>query len=74
MCPSVHDFCVCSLLPQIQSAILGHTWQWDTKEKDKALVAKQEQLEEAYVHEEEMRKKQEQVERDTGNPWCDGVL
>ncbi|XP_076453592.1 uncharacterized protein LOC143288832 [Babylonia areolata] len=46
---------------KIQSAILSHTWQWDTREKDKALVAKQEQLQQAHVHELEMRKKQEQV-------------
>ena len=48
-------------MSQIQGAILAHTWQWDTKEKDKALVAKQEQLEQAHIHEQEMRKKQEQV-------------
>ena len=56
---------MCDLLSQIQSAILSHTWQWDTKEKDKALVAKQEQLEQAHEHEQEMRKKQEEV-TDTG--------
>ncbi|KAL8567232.1 hypothetical protein ACOMHN_046642 [Nucella lapillus] len=46
---------------KIQSAILSHTWQWDTKEKDKALCAKQEQLEEAHQHEQEMKNKHQQL-------------
>nr|KAG5699257.1 hypothetical protein BaRGS_000459 [Batillaria attramentaria] len=46
---------------KIEAAILVNTWQRDTKEKDKALTAKQEQLEQAYQHEQELHKKQEQV-------------
>ncbi|KAK7090614.1 hypothetical protein V1264_010386 [Littorina saxatilis] len=49
------------MIEKIQSAILASTWQWDTKEKDKALVAKQEQIEQSHVHEQEMQKKHAQV-------------
>lgn len=45
----------------IQSGILNATWHISTKDKDKALTAKQEQIEQAYEHEQELKKKQEQL-------------
>ena len=40
---------------------MANSWQVGTKDKDKALVAKQIQIEQAHVHEEEMRKQRELV-------------
>jgi hypothetical protein len=52
---------VCFVVCQIEAGILQAAWQVGTKDKDKALVAKQKQIEEAYQHELELKKKQEQV-------------
>ncbi|XP_076437635.1 uncharacterized protein LOC143276863 [Babylonia areolata] len=49
------------MLEKIQECVLTHTWHWNTKDKDKALVSKMEQVEQAYRYQQDVKSKQKQV-------------